>query len=343
MLALVSAALYGAGVALQQRPARGASVGDLVRPRLLMLLVRRPMWLLGLLGEIGGFAAQVAALHDGSLVVVQPLITTSLLFTLALSGLWSEQPIRAFEWLAAGAVVVGLGVFMVVARPDQRNDGVASAVGWVATMASAAAVVGVLVVLGIRSHGRARAATLGLAAGLGDATMAVLTKAFAQVAGHGLVAIARSWCPYALAAAGLLAMLLTQSAYQAGRPAVSLPILTIVDPVVSSVIGIGLFGEALQLGGGRGVAVLATLVLMGTGLVVLSRSPLRVSAESPGGYSASHRGASGGVAGGAAATGPFGESVSTSEKSGARADAAAGPWEDPATKGAVPDRSADQP
>lgn len=300
LLAIISAALYGVGVALQQRPSRNTSIDDLVRPHLLVILIRRPVWLLGMAAEVGGFAAQVAALHGGALLVVQPLITTSLLFTLALSGLWSDQPLRAFDWLAAGSVVVGLGAFLVVARPGPSNNGAAPPAAWAATMASIAFVVAVLVVAGIRARSRARAAMLAAAAGLGDATMAVLTKAFAQVVGHGVAAAARSWTPYALAATGMLAMLLTQSAYQAGRPAVSLPILTIVDPVVSSAIGVGLFGEALQLGGGRGPAVLATLVLMGTGLVVLSRSPLRVSAESP---TATHPTATGPTATGAAATG----------------------------------------
>ena len=67
-----------------------------------------------------------------------------------------------------------------------------------------------------------------------------------------LVAVLTSWVPYALCAAGLTAMLLTQTAYQTGLPKVSLPIITVADPLVSCGIGVALFGEALRPRGACG-------------------------------------------------------------------------------------------
>jgi hypothetical protein len=74
-------------------------------------------------------------------------------------------------------------------------------------------------------------------------------------------------------------MLLTQTAYQAGLPKVSLPIITVADPLVSCGIGVALFGEALHLGGGRGPIVVFSIALMAAGLIVLSRSSVTSAPE----------------------------------------------------------------
>jgi drug/metabolite transporter (DMT)-like permease len=101
--------------------------------------------------------------------------------------------------------------------------------------------------------------------------MAVLTKAFADELGKGLGATLRSWEPYAVIGAGILAMLLIQSAYQAGHPTVVLPTINVVDPVVSVGLGVVLFGETINSHGPYfGVA----LVLAVSGLVLLGRNPL---------------------------------------------------------------------
>src|ERR1700678_4317058 len=95
VLALLSAALFGTGVALQQRPASEVPAEFAARPSLLIRVAQQPAWLAGVAAEIGGFALQVAALRHGSLVVVQPLLTTSLLCTIALSGAWTGDGVRA--------------------------------------------------------------------------------------------------------------------------------------------------------------------------------------------------------------------------------------------------------
>jgi drug/metabolite transporter (DMT)-like permease len=279
LLALLSSALFGTGVALQQRPASEVPMELAARPALLVRVAQQPVWLLGVAAEIAGFVLQVIALRHGALVVVQPLLTTSLLFTIALTSRWSEHTVRPGEWAAIVAVVAGLALFLVVAHPSEESSGLADATDWIVTGLSIGAVIGLLLWVGLRRSGRRRAAALGLAAGLGDAIMAVFTKAFAHVTEHGAVATLTSWVPYALCAAGLTAMLLTQTAYQAGLPKVSLPIITVADPLVSCGVGVALFGEALHLGGIRGPIVLMAIALMGAGLIVLSRFSVSTSPE----------------------------------------------------------------
>jgi drug/metabolite transporter (DMT)-like permease len=272
LLALLSAVLFGAGVALQQRPASEVPMELAARPGLLVRVAQQPAWLVGVAAEIAAFVLQVIALRHGSLVVVQPLLTTSLLFTIALVGTWTRQGVTAYEWAGLIAVVGGLAVFLAVASPSEKSSGLADPADWLLTGLTIGLTIGVLVAVGLRRTDRKRAAALGLAAGLGDAMMAVLTKAFAHVTDHGLAAVVTSWVPYALCGTGLVALLLTQTAYQAGLPKVSLPIITVTDPLVSCGVGVGLFGEALHLQGLRGPIVLLAIAVMGVGLIVLSRS-----------------------------------------------------------------------
>ena len=270
-LALLSAFVYGAGVVLQQRAALEAPPEEAARPRLLLRLVRRPLWLLGLSADVVGFGLQAAALHRGSLVVVQPLITTSLVFALVLTSVWTHEPISRRQWTAVGMVLLGLAVFLIVAAPNEESSAVAGMRDWILTTTTITAAAGVALAAGLRAVGSARAAFFAVAAGIADAFMAVMAKTFSGSFDDGLAATFRSWTPYALVAAGLIAMLLISTAYQAGHPTVSLPIITVTDPLVASLIGISLFGDELLLDGVRGPLVLLALAAMGTGLLMLSR------------------------------------------------------------------------
>lgn len=272
VLALLAAALFGTGVAFQQRPASEVPIELAARPGLLLRVVRQPIWVAGIVAEIAAFVVQVAALRHGSLVVVQPLITTSLVFATAITGSWNRQSVNGRDWLAVVAVVAGLGAFLVIAAPSDASSGTAPAYAWVATCLSMLGVLGALIWLGVTSANRRRAAALGLAAGLGDAFMAVLTKALAHATDHGYVAMFKTWIPYALCAAGLAAILITQTAYQTGKPKISIPLITVTEPLVSCGIGVGLFGEAIHLGGARGPFVVLSIIVMASGLIWLSRS-----------------------------------------------------------------------
>jgi len=91
-----------------------------------------------------------------------------------------------------------------------------------------------------------------------------------------------SWPPYAMAAMGIVGMFLAQNAYQAGPVTASQSALVIVDPLASIAIGVGLFGDHVQAGGGRlAWEVLAMLVLL-AGVFSLARSPLVVHVRTEG-------------------------------------------------------------
>jgi len=271
LLALLSAFVFGSGVVVQQRAAMEEPVELAARPGLILRLMRRPIWVVGLGADVVGFGLQAAALQKGSLVVVQPLITTSLLFALILASAWYREPISLGEWGAVVLVLAGLSVFLIVASPSEHSSAAGDLRGWLLCSAVVTLVACVAVAAGLSADGRARAALLGVSAGVADAFMAVLAKAFAGSFDHGVAAVFRSWTPYALVAAGAAAILLVTTAYQAGHPTVSLPIITVTDPLVGALIGITLFGERLALGGSRGPVVTLALLAMAGGLVALGR------------------------------------------------------------------------
>jgi len=264
--------VFGGAVVVQKEAALEVPSELAARPGLLLRLARRPRWLLGLAGQVIAFGLQAAALRRGSLVVVQPIVTTSLLFTLLLASAWYHEAISAAEWRGVVLVLAGLSLFLIVAEPSSHSSAVADAGGW---LAYGAAVIGIITVMagaGLRATGEGRAALFGVAAGFADAFMTVLAKAFAGTFGHGVAGTLATWTPYALVAGGVTSLLLTATAYQAGHPTVSLPIITVTDPLVGCLIGIGLFGEQLGLAGVRGPVVAAALAILSLGLVSLAGS-----------------------------------------------------------------------
>jgi hypothetical protein len=263
LTALAAAVLYGAGAAVQQRQAAAAPESAAGRPRLLFLLARQPLWLLGIAVQIGGFAAHVAALRSGRLATVQMLVSAELVVAVVIVRVWSRRPLSRGSWAAALTVVAAIAAFLALTSPGHdhtaghRDYAVAAGLGAAATGAGALAAAAV----GLRAAGRRRAVLLAVAAGLADSCSAVVTMAFSRVASHGLAALPASWTVYALVACGVGNVLLTQTAYQAGRPMVTLPLIAAITPAASVAVGIGLLGEAPSIGVAGAVAAgLAVLV-----------------------------------------------------------------------------------
>ena len=278
-LALCADAVFGVGVALQQRAALQVPEEHALRIGLLARLVRRPLWLAGLAAEIGAFALHAAALSRGSLVLVQPLLTLDLVFTLAIGAAWTHTRLSGRDWFGVACTIAGVSAFLIAASPTEQSTATADTTGWLLCVLWVTAAAVVTAIWAMRSGGVQRAFLLATAAGVANAFMAVLTKAFADKLGDGVGATFASWQPYAVAVAGVLAMLLIQTAYQAGHSTVVLPTINVADPLVSSLIGVTLFGEAIRTGGGRGVAVFFAVSVMIAGLVVLGRNPLATGSE----------------------------------------------------------------
>jgi drug/metabolite transporter (DMT)-like permease len=270
VLAVVSAVLFALGTVLQQRAgqvtAEGTHAGLLVR------LARRPVWLCGILADALGFVAQAAALGVGRLAVVQPLLTTSVVFALPLGARLSGQRIHRRELGAAVLVVAAIAAFLLVADPAGGRSEAPLHV-WILAGVISCAACAPLVALAHRAPAPARrAALLGCAAGVLFALSAALTKAVVDELHAGVGHLALSWPPYALAGVGYVSLTLNQLALDTGALAATIATSTALDPVTGVLLGLGVFHESPRLGAGG--AVVTALALAGAlgGLVVLARA-----------------------------------------------------------------------
>ena len=109
--ALAAAVLYGAGAAVEQRQAAAAPQSAAGRPRLLLLLARQPLWLLGIAVQIGGFAAHAVALRSGSLATVQMLVSGEFVVAVVIVRIWSGRPLGRAAWAAALTVVASVAAW----------------------------------------------------------------------------------------------------------------------------------------------------------------------------------------------------------------------------------------
>jgi len=105
---------------------------------------------------------------------------------------------------------------------------------------------GLVLHLAARAHpGRvSRAALLGVAAGFCYGLTAAFTKGTAHQFNEGGISAAfASWELYACVAAGLVSVWLLQNACEAGPLTASQPGITLVDPIISTLWGVVVFGE----------------------------------------------------------------------------------------------------
>ena len=281
LCALLAALMYALASVLQQRGAARQPLETSMRLGLLTRLARNGGWVLGLVCDVAGYALQFVALGHGPLVVVQPLLVCGLLFALPLGAAWAGRRLHRRDWVSAVAVCAGLAIFLTVSSPGKGTTEV-SGVVWTALLLGSAALTAALI---LPSSGRSpwhRAMLLSGAAGVIFGVSAALTAASAHLLGLGVLVLLEHWQPYVLAGAGVVGMLVSQSAFQAGSLDVSLPMMTVVDPMVSIVIGATAFGESISDNPAAVAAEAVALLLMTAGVIVLGRSEAIRGLRSPG-------------------------------------------------------------
>jgi drug/metabolite transporter (DMT)-like permease len=235
--------------------------------------IRRPIWLLGFVCMLGGFVFQALALHEGALAVVQPVITTELLFVVVILWAWFGIAVRARDWLFAALTIAGLATFLVVVAPTDKGHVPTGATWAVSFAVTAVAMVG-LAALSRTGPPWWRALILGAAASVGFAMTAALTKAFSDSFAVGISEVVTSWQTYALCVVGLTSFVLMQHAFHAGPFAASQSTLILVNPFVSVGLGAWLYGESFPSGAGVLVAGVLAVVVFVAGAIGLCTSPL---------------------------------------------------------------------
>jgi drug/metabolite transporter (DMT)-like permease len=275
MIAILFAALgslCNASSAVVQRLANvSAPAGVSTGWRKALYLIRQPMWLIGLLFLVGTFAFTATALYFGEIAVVQPVLVIELIFMLGLRRFWLHDPIAMRTWGAAAITCVGLAGFLVAAHP-QEGIGLPSASGWIKAVSGRLVIVLVLLVLSRSGSPSRKAAVLGssgaivwsIDAGFMKAATAILSK-------DGWIHLLYHWPLYALVVTGIIGTVLVQASLSVGPLMVSQAALLIVDPFSSILLGVELFDEHVNTSPGAIIGAVLSLVLMGLGVVLMSR------------------------------------------------------------------------
>jgi drug/metabolite transporter (DMT)-like permease len=280
LAALGAAVSFASAAVVQQEATERTPKSDSLRLRLLFDLLRRPRWVVGVFLLLSGYGFQALALAYGPVALVQPIVVTELAIAIPLAMWRHRRPAAWRDWIAIVLVLGGIAGFLTIASPVEGTTD-PSTVAWIASLVPVGAVIGVLGIAASRLQGPRRALLLGAAAGPAFGVLAVLTKSLTHLAGANPRSLFVAWQLYVVIGFGILALVISQSAYQAGPLAFSMPMIGTLEPLTAVVIGDTALREQVQLGPLSlsltcGCAVLATI-----GIVLLSTSPtvLRVSLQ----------------------------------------------------------------
>lgn len=273
-IALVAAALTGAGLVLQQQSAQEAPTSYFLHLRLITELLRKRRWLAGIAIMAAGQGLSVWAIGHLELTVAEPLLATSLVFALLLAMPLTGQRVRRSELL--GAVLLLGGVAALSVSRSVRSAGVvigSNQYWWAAAVVAAIALI--FLRAGWRRSGQQRAMLTGLATGLVFGISDALTRLTVQVAGsHPFLHLLVSWPAWTLVAASITGLWLMESSFNAAPLNASLPAITAAEPVAGIGLGVVVFGDVVHVSPGllavQGAGILALVI----GVVLVARAPM---------------------------------------------------------------------
>jgi len=273
LLAAIAAFVNALTSVLQRIGVETAPESTTLRLSLMAHAIKRGIWLIGFALMLVQFGLQATALRLGELSVVQPVLTTELLFLLLILGVWFRYRLTWHEWLGALVIVAGLGGFFLAAAPT-GGDAIPSNHAWlVASVVLIGAIAGFIAAARYGPRWW-RAASFGAATAVTAAYSAALTKAITSYTKIGWGHVFTHFEPYMLAITGLGTVFLIQNALHAGPITASRTTMVTINPLLSILLGITLFADKLRSGPGWIAAEIAALVVLVAGVVILARSPL---------------------------------------------------------------------
>jgi drug/metabolite transporter (DMT)-like permease len=275
LLAFFASLVNATGNVLNRKAAQDEPDQAEFKLKLITDLLHRKVWLAAVAMMIISFALAAAALGTGQLASVQLVVVLELPMTIIGGALLLRSALGAREWIAITAMTAGVIGLLALLDPQAGHAKQVAPILWITLSAGNVAAILVLF-LAARRHSRpaVRASLLGVSCGLAYGLTAAYTKGMADAFNvGGIVAVLTTWQFYATVVAGIAAAFLLENAYQAGPLAASQPGITLIDPMVSTVWGIVVFGETVRHG-----AVLALTVLpaaaIAAGVFLLSRSKI---------------------------------------------------------------------
>jgi drug/metabolite transporter (DMT)-like permease len=270
LLALGAALFIAIGDVMHQRQAQEVTDEQVGHAELFLQLLRDRQWWLGSLVAGLGFGLQAAALGFGSVLLVQALLVTSLLFALPIHARQSHRRVTRWEWTWAVLLAASVAIIVTVGNPTAGHSR-ASFETWAAVVAVLGPVLVACVIAGSMVKGPLSAVLLAVVSGALWGVFAVLTKGVVDRLDDGLLALLVTPEVYAWAVVAVAGTAWQQFSFRAGALTASLPTMTVTEPVVASVLGVVILGETLRPGDAGWLTLIAAFAVMVVATAALAR------------------------------------------------------------------------
>lgn len=272
LVMIASSALYALSFVLQHKGTQQAiGEGATGTGNPAARLARNPFWVTGIVLFGVSFLVHLVALGIGAVAVVQPLIVTELIFIPPLAALLSHAHVGLRTWLWILTLTGALAVFMFVAMPGE-GDRVPSTSEWLLSIGLLVVACGVLMGIGSRLGPTPRATLFGLAAGLVNAFLAIAAKGAFSSPKDGLAEWLTDPLVWLTVVVALTTVASTALAFRTGPITASSPAMIAVNPIVSTLWALWLFGETIRTQAWAIAAVIACTVVITIAVFALGRS-----------------------------------------------------------------------
>ena len=249
LLALGAAFFIAIGDVIHQRSALEVTDEPVGHLQLFTRLLRDGRWWLGTAVAAAGFGLQAAALALGSVLLVQALLVTSLLFALPISARLAHRRVTRWQGLWAVLLAGSVVVIVTVGNPTAGQTR-ASVETWLAVCAVLGPLLALFLVGARMSSGSTSAVLLGAVSGTLWGVFAVLTKSVVHrldvTSWSGALELMRTPELYAWVVVAVAGTAFQQASFRAGPMTASLPTMTVAEPMVAAVLGVVVLGESLR-------------------------------------------------------------------------------------------------
>jgi len=266
--AIAASLLFNAGLVLQALEARREPPELALRLQLLLVLVKRWRWTLGLVLGLVGVAPQVLALAKAPFVVVQPALTVGLLVVLAAGMRTLGERVGIQVWLGVAAIIGGVALIASGAAEHVEAHRGGLAVIAVVAVPFAIALVP-FVVRGTRLDGGVLTM---IASGTGFAAANIATKLMSDDAGLRHWLNAATWGAVALGA-GIAATITGMTAFQRVPATVVVPVTTAIQTFLPILLEPLFLREKWSSTSLDGAVLAVGLAVALAGTVAVARAP----------------------------------------------------------------------
>lgn len=229
--ALLASAMFNIGLALQAFEARKTPKQHGLRLTLVALLLRRPLWILGLVLGVAGVAPQVYAFSLAPFAVVQTATCAGLVLLLYLGARHLHEHVGLLAYFGVALILAGVG--LVSWGVPSRHDAHRGVFALLAVVGPTVAVALLPFVLARVERDLTLLVIVGSGAGFGASNIA--TKLLSDDAGGGHWPAAISWAVVALAM-GVAATITQMTAFQRAPAALVVPTTTAIQTFVPVVL-----------------------------------------------------------------------------------------------------------